>query len=170
MSNTLSMTTFFKAKIDSDFKQIATLGAIIWKEHYTPIIGSEQVTYMLDKFQSESAIKKQIQEGTEYYSIKYQDTGVGYLSFYKKEDSLFLSKLYVLGTERGKGIGKAAMSFLEKKRVKITCKSISLTVNKQNTNSIMAYEKMGFKKTDSIVMDIGNGYVMDDYVMKKEIG
>ena len=164
------MTTFLIANTNADFEQIANLGTIIWTEHYTPIIGSEQVTYMLDKFQSESAVKKQIQEGTEYYIIKHQNTTVGYLSFYKKEDSLFLSKLYVLGNERGKGIGKAAMSFLEKKRVEIACKSISLTVNKYNTNSIKADEKMGFEKTDSVVMDIGNGYVMDDYVMKKEIG
>ena len=161
------MTTFLKAQTNADFIQIASLGTIIWTEHYTPIIGSEQVSYMLEKFQSESAVKRQIQEGTDYYIIKHQNITVGYLSFYKKEDSLFLSKLYVLGTERGKGIGKAAMSFLEKKRIEITCKSISLTVNKYNTNSINAYEKMGFEKIDSVVMDIGNGYVMDDYVMKR---
>jgi ribosomal protein S18 acetylase RimI-like enzyme len=164
------MTTFLIAKTNLDFEQIANLGTIIWREHYTPIIGSDQVTYMLDKFQSVSAVKKQIQEGTEYYIIKHQNTMVGYLSFYKKEDALFLSKLYVLGTERGKGIGKAAMSFLENKRVEIACKSIDLTVNKYNTNSIKAYEKMGFEKIDSVIMDIGNGYVMDDYVMKKEVG
>ena len=163
------MTTFLIANSNADFEQIATLGSIIWTEHYTPIIGSKQVTYMLDKFQSVSAVKKQIQEGTEYYIIKHQNSAVGYLSFYKKEDSLFLSKLYVLGTERGKGIGKAAMSFLEKKRVEIACKSISLTVNKYNTNSIKAYEKMGFEKIDSVVIAIGNGYVMDDYVMNKEM-
>ncbi len=162
------MTTFLKATIDLDFKQIAVLGKIIWTEHYTPIIGSEQVTYMLAKFQSEIAIKNQVQEGTEYYIINLEDTSVGYLSFYKKDHSLFLSKLYVLGTERGKGIGKSAMLFLEEKRVGINCKSISLTVNKYNTDSIKAYEKMGFEKIDSVVMDIGNGYVMDDYVMKKE--
>jgi ribosomal protein S18 acetylase RimI-like enzyme len=164
------MTTFLIAKTNLDFQQIARLGEIIWTEHYTPIIGPDQVTYMLDKFQSVSAIKKQIHEGTEYYIIKHQKTMVGYLSFYKKEDALFLSKLYVLGTERGKGIGKAAMLFLENKRVEIACKSIGLTVNKYNTNSIKAYEKMGFEKIDSVVMDIGNGYVMDDYVMKKEVG
>ena len=164
------MTTFLIANTNADFELIANLGAIIWTEHYTPIIGSEQVNYMLEKFQSESAVKRQIQEGTEYYIIKHHNTTVGYLSFYKKENSLFLSKLYVLGTERGKGIGKTAMSFLEKKRMEITCNSISLTVNKYNTNSIKAYEKMGFEKIDSVVMDIGNGYVMDDYVMKKGIG
>jgi ribosomal protein S18 acetylase RimI-like enzyme len=164
------MTTFLIAKTNLYFQQIARLGEIIWTEHYTPIIGPDQVTYMLDKFQSVSAIKKQIHEGTEYYIIKHQKTMVGYLSFYKKEDALFLSKLYVLGTERGKGIGKAAMLFLENKRVEIACKSIGLTVNKYNTNSIKAYEKMGFEKIDSVVMDIGNGYVMDDYIMKKEVG
>lgn len=161
------MTTFSKAIKNTDFQLIEALGKIIWTEHYTPIIGPGQVAYMLDKFQSESAIEKQIEEGVEYYIIHHENTTVGYLSFYKKEDSLFLSKLYVLSTERGKGIGKSAMEYLELKRKDNMCKSISLTVNKYNTNSIKAYEKMGFKKIKAIVMDIGNGFVMDDYVMKK---
>lgn len=163
------MTTFQKAKTNIDFKEIAELGKVIWTEHYTPIIGSDQVTYMLDKFQSEKAIEQQVNDGVEYFVIKHQNLSVGYLSFYKKVDSLFLSKLYVLGTKRGKGIGKSAMSFLELKRQENKCNSISLTVNKYNSNSIKAYEKMGFKKIDAVVMDIGNGYVMDDYIMKKEI-
>ena len=43
---------------------------------------------------------------------------------------------------------------------------IKLTVNKNNTNTIKTYEKWGFKQIDSVVTDIGCGFVMDDYIME----
>ncbi|MEQ8240696.1 MAG: GNAT family N-acetyltransferase [Cyclobacteriaceae bacterium] len=82
---------------------------------------------------------------------------------------LFLSKIYVLKEYRGKGIGKAGMSFVQAQSEKLGFHSITLTVNKYNTTSIVAYERLGFQKVESIVVDIGEGFVMDDYVMKKQI-
>lgn len=40
-----------------------------------------------------------------------------------------------------------------------------LTVNKNNTKAISAYKNFGFIITDSTKTDIGNNYVMDDYIM-----
>lgn len=61
------------------------------------------------------------------------------------------------------------MDFVQVKARELSLNSISLTVNKNNTNSINAYKKMGFVTVESIVMDIGEGYVMDDYKMRKEL-
>ena len=163
------MIDIFLVNKEFHYVAIAKLAAIIWKEHYTPIIGNKQVVYMLDKYQSKNAIQEQIKEGAYYFLIKYHEENVGYFSYYKKETSLFLSKFYVLDKHRGKGIGKKAIYFIENKVLEINCNSISLTVNKYNSNSIKAYEKMGFKKTQDIVTDIGNGFVMDDYLMIKAI-
>ncbi len=163
------MTDIYLANTKSHYTIISKLATIVWTEHYTPIIGSKQVTYMLDKYQSENAIEKQINEGAYYFLIRYNGKDVGYFSYYKKETSLFLSKFYVLNSYRGKSIGKKAISFIEKKTNELNCNTISLTVNKYNSNSIKAYEKMGFKKIKDIVTDIGNGFVMDDFFMKKFI-
>jgi len=43
---------------------------------------------------------------------------------------------------------------------------IQLTVNKGNSGSISVYEHWGFVTVDSVVTDIGCGFVMDDYVME----
>ncbi len=46
---------------------------------------------------------------------------------------------------------------------------IYLTVNKGNTPSYQIYLHLGFKVIDSVVNDIGHGYVMDDYIMEYTI-
>lgn len=151
---------------EADLTAIANLADIIWREHYTPIIGPEQVEYMLDKFQSASAMSQQISEGVSYYTLWLDDLLVGYLSFYSKGEVLFLSKIYVLSQLRGQGIGQQAMEFIKEQALSHGLERIQLTVNKYNTGSITAYERMGFKKVDEVVMDIGGGFVMDDYVME----
>jgi len=161
------LTTIIHAQTRENYKIIASLAKSIWTEHYTPIIGKSQVVYMLEKFQSTTAIEDQVEKGFMYYLILYQDTYVGYFSFSKNEDSLFLSKLYVLNLVRKKGIGRTALSFIESKAKDLDLKKIKLTVNKFNTNSIKAYEKMGFNNIEAIIQDIGNGYVMDDYILEK---
>jgi len=163
------MTKIIIANTESDFKTIEELSSIIWKEHYTDIIGYRQVDYMLKKYQSVEAIKDQIEEGALYYLITHQGSTVGYLSYYKKTDCLFLSKIYILKESRGKGIGKKAMHYLETTAEHLGYKKLSLTVNKNNKETIKAYEKMRFKQVRDIVIDIGNNFVMDDYLMEKEL-
>jgi len=163
------MIKIITATNKSDFKIIADLAKEIWEEHYTPIIGIEQVDYMLNKFQSELAIENQIREGYQYFTIYFGGIPVGYLSFIKKEESLFLSKIYILQSERGKGIGKFTMEFVEEKAIELELSSITLTVNINNANSIKAYEKMGFKNIGTQVADIGNGFVMDDFLFEKKL-
>ncbi|MEQ8471276.1 MAG: GNAT family N-acetyltransferase [Marinoscillum sp.] len=163
------MTEILNAENSNHFKRVAHLAREIWTEHYTPIIGSEQVNYMLEKFQSESAIGQQVLDGTEYCLLVHDHKDAGYFSHYLKDKHLFLSKLYVAKSHRGLGIGKKALEAIIKRAQNFKCDKIELTVNKYNTNSIHAYEKMGFININSIVQDIGNGYVMDDYVMQKNI-
>lgn len=158
-------------KIDSteDLIIVEELASIIWTEHYTPIIGSEQVAYMLEKFQSVNTMQSQINNGYGYYLLLYNQQPVGYFSIIKKEASLFLSKFYVLSNFRRKGIGSFGMHFIAEEAKNLHCKSIKLTVNKFNSNSINAYYKMGFKNIRALVQDIGNGFIMDDYLLEKKL-
>ena len=159
-----------KAVVDSlSIDEVVILADAIWREHYTAIIGEDQVNYMLEKFQSASAIKNQIHEGVYYYLIYYRDSPSGYFSYYLLEDSLFLSKIYVMSSLRGSGLGRFAIEFIEQQAINKQLNRISLTVNKNNTKTIAAYKKMGFVIEEAVVMDIGNGFVMDDYKMVKEL-
>ena len=161
------MTEIKIANTDNHFQQISELANIIWREHYIPIVGKPQIDYMLDKYQSEKAIKEQIKNGFEYFLIRFDKSPVGYISIKKEVNALFLSKIYMLGDYRGKKIGKAAMKHVEEKAKDYKLNTIRLTVNINNTNSIKAYEKLGFVNVGPLVTDIGNGFIMDDYQMVK---
>lgn len=161
------MIHFKAAESNRELLQIEEMANIIWHEHYTPIIGVEQVIYMLNKFQSVSSMSEQIKKGYRYFIILQDKTQIGYLSFVLRESELFLSKIYILKAFRGHGIGAKAFQFIETEAKKNFCQKIGLTVNRNNTNSIKAYENAGFQNTGAVVQDIGNGYVMDDYIMEK---
>jgi len=148
---------------------IANIAIPIWHQHYDPIIGVQQVNYMLDKFQSEQAIESQLAEGYLYFQVSDSAEVVGYFSIrISDEVDLFISKFYLLEKTRGKGFGKAMLSFIEYFAKENGCKQIKLTVNRYNP-AYKIYLKLGFIKYDSAQFDIGGGYIMDDYLMSKAI-
>lgn len=151
---------------EEDLTKVELLANIIWREHYTAIIGEDQVTYMLEKFQSVTSMRQQIDQGYHYFLMNATEESVGYLSYEKRDEKLFLSKIYVLQELRGKGIGKLGMKFVTDTAKALGCNGVSLTVNKYNYNSIKAYEKVGFVTKKALVQDIGGGYIMDDYLME----
>jgi len=163
------MILFTQVKDEKLIKIVGSLADEIWNEHYIPIVGKNLVKYMLEKFQSKEAISAQIKEGSIYYLINHNDSYVGYFSIILKDKHLFLSKIYIKADSRRKGIGKKAFQFIEDIAVNNNLTEIILSVNKDNINSIKTYSKTGFVITDSNVKNIGSGFVMDDYQMKKTL-
>lgn len=150
---------------------VETLAHSIWREYFPFIIGTPQVEYMLEKFQSKQALLNQIKkDGFLYYLLEDKNGNrVGYFAVVPRQKELFLSKLYVTAENRRRGYGRCAMEFIETFAREKGLSKITLTVNKNNTGSINAYKKLGFVITDSIATDIGSGFVMDDYKMEKPI-
>lgn len=156
-----------RADAGADLGTITALARIIWTDHYTPIIGADQVAYMLRTVHSRERIRSEIESGSvEYYLIAAGGAEIGYFACKPEPESLFLSKLYILASARGKGAGAAALGFLRARAAALGLGTIRLTVNRHNTGSIAAYERIGFRKTGDVTADIGNGYVMDDHAME----
>jgi len=153
-----------------DITIVAALAREIWHEFYVPLIGREQVEYMVSNFQSAVAIRRQLEEGYEYFLVRRNGAAVGYcgLRAEPQEGQLFLSKFYLHRDARGTGTGRACMEFIENLALQRGLGTLWLTVNKGNP-SVQAYERMGFRKVSELVMDIGAGFVMDDFRMEKPL-
>jgi diamine N-acetyltransferase len=150
--------------------ELARTAADIWREYYISIITMDQIDYMIAKYQSVAAVLDQIEhQGYDYYVMHDEGGIAGYLSVKEEDGKLFLSKFYVSKENRGKGYASQAMVFLEQLCRERGLSHIWLTVNRHNESSIGVYRKKGFQVIREQVADIGNGFVMDDFVMEKEV-
>lgn len=96
---------------------------------------------------------------------------VGYTGGYveKATNRFFISKIYLLKEHRGQGFASAAIRFYEMLARERGLDALYLTVNKHNELAIRAYKGNGFEVIDSVETDIGEGFVMDDYIMEKKL-
>ena len=151
-----------------EVKILADLAFEIWHEHFVSILSEEQIEYMVEKFQSEPAMRAQLEnQGYLYYLAREDGEPAAYAAIVPnpEEESIFLSKLYVKKEHRGKGFSRQLMNYLFEEIFGCGYRKILLTCNKRNENSLAVYRHMGFLVTDEVVTPIGNGMVMDDYVM-----
>jgi RimJ/RimL family protein N-acetyltransferase len=148
----------------SDVAAISELADRIWRKHYSSIIGSDQIDYMLNLFYSHAALQQQIKEGQVFHLIYQHNNFIGYIATSEKTSGhYFLHKFYIDQYVQGKGIGKAAFATITANYANL--KSWRLTVNRKNYTSINFYFRLGFTIERVEDFDIGNGYLMEDFVM-----
>lgn len=140
----------------------------IWPVAYGEILSKAQLDYMIDKFYNETALRELIQKGHFFY-LAQDDNGkeVGFVSYEinSEPNKTKIHKIYVLPETQGAGLGRQFFELVKEKAIDNNQKAIFLNVNKYN-NALHFYTKLGFTKVKDEVIDIGNGYVMDDYVME----
>ncbi|NVN92233.1 MAG: GNAT family N-acetyltransferase [Desulfuromonadales bacterium] len=142
-----------------------------WHAHYPGIITVEQIDYMLQIGYNPAVITQEMErQGIAWFSIMDGTSMIGFMAVGPYEtDIVKLHKLYLLPEYHGKGIGSLALARVEQVARDMNARRIVLNVNKQNHRAIRAYERAGWLVIDEVVNDIGNGFVMDDFVMSKQI-
>ncbi len=153
-----------KPAVEKDFITIEKLAHSIWHKHYVPIVGKEQVDYMLGKMYSNQALQQQILDGQQFYLVVNDEKETGFISISSINGKhLMLHKFYILQEKQNFGLG--TMVFKKIIQDIYTPQTIRLTVNRQNYKSINFYFKLGFKIEKVADFDIGNNYFMNDFVM-----
>jgi diamine N-acetyltransferase len=151
---------------------IKNLAETIWPVCYATIITTEQLHYMLQLVYSENALLAQIEKGHQFIIAWENEKPIGFASYSQKSDAekttYRLHKIYVLPNNPTKGIGSLLLSYVCNASKTFGANTLELNVNKHNT-AIQFYLKKGFTTTKEEVIDIGGGFVMDDYVMVKDL-
>ena len=149
---------------EKDLNTISKLAHFIWNAHYVPIVGQEQVNYMLDKMYSEESLLEQINQKKHiFYLIENENETIGFLSINStNETDYFINKFYIDQQKSNKGIGTIVLNSLIET---IKPKSLILKVNRENFKSINFYFKNQFVIASVEDFNIGNGYQMNDFVM-----
>lgn len=165
-----SMDYSFRQVSTDDISTIQTLARIIWNEAYHKILSEDQIVYMLEMMYSRVILAWELSNGIVWELIFYRGNACGFLSYaFAEDNSVKLSKIYIKESFRGKQIADRAIARVVQYASENNRDYVFLTVNKNNKRAIRAYEKNGFTITSSVVTDIGGGFVMDDYIMLREV-
>ncbi len=183
---------FLPVETPSQIDELADMANRIWHEYWPDIIGKDQTDYMIDMFQSVSAITRDIQQHNyRYWFVVDDGKKVGFTggaieemtddadhnAFIHHSDVVdtrwprrfFISKVYLYADERGKHYSSRVLDFYEQFCRNNNLPVMYLTVNRENDLGVRAYKGRGFDTVDQVDNPIGRGYVMNDYIMAKEI-
>jgi GNAT superfamily N-acetyltransferase len=154
---------------ESDIDMLIPLAHRIWHAYYPSIITVEQIDFMLARGYTREVILDEINNrGVIWLVIRRADAMVGFASLGPHSPKVMkLHKLYLLPEYHGCGIGGRALAEVERIAREGGSETLILNVNRYNTTAIRAYLRAGWHIAEEVVVDIGDGFVMDDNVMMK---
>lgn len=155
---------------EQDIEKIQDLARRSWESTYSEIISASQLDYMLNEMYSEQELQSHFQHPNYHYFLVIDDdlNDAGFIGFenHYEENTTKLHRIYLVPESKGKGLGKKTLEFLTEKVKENGDNRIILNVNKYNSAQKF-YESQGYQVYGEGVFDIGNGYVMDDFLMEK---
>jgi GNAT superfamily N-acetyltransferase len=140
----------------------------IWPEVFVPIIGKDQVDYMLTHYQGESAISAEMERGVRYFLIERDGGYIGYFAYAVEQDRLFISKVYLRKPYRGLGLSSPVFRYLEDLARKNHKDKLFLHVNRFNTRAVEVYLRRGFTIVKTVDEPLGR-FFLNDYWMEKNL-
>ncbi len=156
----------------ADIDAVCALAAEIWRAYYPAIISTAQIEYMLAQRYNPVVVREELARGDLWWDkLLVNGRMVGFASYFLLRDTgaMKLDKLYVHPAYQRHGYGRMLVDRAVTMARACGCDALVLAVNKHNAGAIAAYAKHGFVVVDSVVKDIGGGFVMDDYVMRLDV-
>jgi ribosomal protein S18 acetylase RimI-like enzyme len=157
---------------DDDLDAVAALAGVVWRKHYPGIITPEQIEYMLARGYARAALQRFLTEEGAGLELAHVDARfAGFAAYHPGDaaDELKLDKLYVHPEWQSLGVGRRLIEATEAAAHAQRRATVILNVNKNNAQAIRAYMRHGFAVREAVVVDIGGGFVMDDYIMAKRL-
>ncbi|WP_291099832.1 MULTISPECIES: GNAT family N-acetyltransferase [unclassified Flavobacterium] len=165
------MITISEATV-ADFKTIREIDYTTWPVTYGEILSKAQLDYMLEKMYSDATLIDNVANKGHHFILANEDAVcLGFASYehhYLDKNVTRLHKLYLLPESQGKGMGKLLLDSIVVLAKENHSETISLNVNRFN-KAFAFYKKMGFEIVAEENIEIGNGYLMEDYKMEKKL-
>jgi diamine N-acetyltransferase len=147
---------------------VKDLAERIWPHTFSSILKPTQIRYMLDWMYDEGTLREQVQTGHLFYVLKNQGQHVGFVGLEPNcpdADFLRIHKLYMLPEYQGKGLGRELLNHSIDVAFDLGLKRLHLNVNRYNP-AVEFYKHVGFSIIGEENIDIGKGFLMEDYIME----
>lgn len=151
---------------ENDIPLLQKLAREIWVRHYTGIISSDQIDFMLEKMYNSETISSEIKHGIQWKIVEKEKEPIGFYSFSMfKPTQCKLYKIYLKIEFHGLGIGKICLTDVVAYAKTQKAREVILYVNRNNEKGLRAYKAYGFTILKEVDTDFGNGYILNDYKM-----
>ncbi|MBO9595061.1 MAG: GNAT family N-acetyltransferase [Niabella sp.] len=162
-------TTNVRKATSAEVSVIHQLALEIWPKAFEQLLSKAQMDYMLQMMYAPAVLEKEMKRGVEFYILRYNGTDMGYTAIEQKEPGAWkLHKIYLSQQLRGKGIGKFQLKSMEAIVRGYGAHELWLNVNRQN-KAVDFYKSQGYEIQKTEDINIGNGYFMNDYQMRKKL-
>ena len=165
------MNTFFQVQTAGELSRVRAIADDVWPKTFREILSPEQIVYMMKMMYSPEVMEKELASGYTFELLVIDGKDAGYMVYapYEEPGTMKLHKLYLLEEYQGKGYGQKMLQHVIEAAESRGCTSVILAVNKQNMKAQKAYARFGFEQYKSVQIDIGNGFIMDDYWLRYRI-
>lgn len=153
----------------NEFNIVQHIAHTTWPVCYGEILSKQQLDYMLWKFYTREALNQNAESGQNFLLIKENGIPLGFAAYehhYKNRNVTRIHKIYILPDTQGKGLGKLLIEKIQDLAINNRSEAISLNVNRFNVAKTF-YEKLGFSVIKEEDIAIGEGWLMEDFVMEK---
>ena len=148
---------------------IRALAQEYWPVAFVSILSASQIAYMMEMMYSHSSLEGQMNKGHQFAIASKNNKKVGYMSYETDCEGMGktkIHKLYISPHYQRMGVGKAMVDFVTEQALQANNSALFLNVNKHNNKAIGFYKKHHFVLTKEEEIDIGDGFIMDDYVFE----
>ena len=166
------MTITITSLKQSDVEALCSLACDIWRQHYPAIIGTAQTEYMLAQRYAPAVVRGELSAGRICWDVlRERGQMVAFASSFPGEAprELKLDKLYVRVDRQRQGYGGMLIAHTCARAQRFGCERVVLAVNRHNAIAIAAYLKHGFRTREAVVKEIGGGFIMDDFIMERDV-
>jgi len=168
----LASTPLIRPVTREEVGAIAQLARTVWQQAYREIITPAQIDYMLAQRYSAPRLLEELARPDIWWDQAFLDArrlGFAATLATAVPGEFKLDKLYVHPEAQRRAIGSALLQHVQQRARAKGGKTLILAVNKNNAPAIAAYRKNGFEVRESVCVDIGHGFVMDDFIMARSL-
>jgi len=154
----------------AELKLIREIADRVWPDTFAAILSPEQIVYMMEMMYAPEVLAAEFAQGVVFELLEVDGQPAGYVihaQYKAKPDTAKLHKIYLLAEYQGRGLGSLLLNHVARRCAAAGYRRLILNVNKENVKAQQAYLRNGFAIIEAVKIDIGNGFVMDDFVMEK---
>ena len=154
---------------EADLETISALAGRIWRAYYPAILSREQIEYMLRWMYDVAQLRRDLARGVVFEVLYEGERPLGFCGYEEMPGYLKLHKLYLEVGEHGRGLGSMLLRHVEDEARRRGLSRVVLGVNRFNEKAIRAYTRNGYAVREPLRTEIGDGFVMDDFIMEKSL-